>query len=516
MRKYLALFKNEWMKLSHRALLIVGIVALLVVPPLVAVSMRSSVTYTDNSGSVSQTPDQSQLQELAQVHLDELAEQQSWYDPAASDVYTQLEYKANELAQTALQSLMDSRLDLAARPYIQDLLDQQARLQAALTLAQNSQAQGFSESDQLSLLNEMGGSEVAAEQTLTQLGQVLTDGSFEAYRDYLLETSGSVVSGADYQAALAEAWAMVPTEDQQAAWLYDSSAYTTLRSLTEQYAAAEVSMARGYDVLNGTEQPLRAQERQSFQDLLLELRYELKNPAASVTELAQAANNSDSVAKQLNLIILCIGILIAAGSFVSQEMETGSIKSLIISPTRRYKIYLAKLGALLLIALALAAFSWLVRLLSLRIVFGSLSGLTQVIAHNGSLHVWNYWQYTALDAGLGYLTLAVIVFFALAVSTVTRRTAVAVGLTLGSYFGLMVTESVLANFGWKEAFRFLPLMNLDFSTRLLSDASRLMTLKQFGSTPQVNISVGFSALYVLILAGLLLWMGLDSFCRRDI
>ncbi|MDD2213297.1 MAG: hypothetical protein PHR21_01970, partial [Oscillospiraceae bacterium] len=120
------------------------------------------------------------------------------------------------------------------------------------------------------------------------------------------------------------------------------------------------------------------------------------------------------------------------------------------------------------------------------------------------------------DAGLGYLTLAVIVFFALAVSTVTRRTAVAVGLTLGSYFGLMVTESVLANFGWKEAFRFLPLMNLDFSTRLLSDASRLMTLKQFGSTPQVNISVGFSALYVLILAGLLLWMGLDSFCRRDI
>ena len=77
----------------------------------------------------------------------------------------------------------------------------------------------------------------------------------------------------------------------------------------------------------------------------------------------------------LGFTIICILFLIVAGTIVSNEFSQGTIKFLLINPVKRQKIFWGKYATIIILALGVTLFSFVLEFLLSGIVYG-FSGLT--------------------------------------------------------------------------------------------------------------------------------------------
>ena len=223
----------------------------------------------------------------------------------------------------------------------------------------------------------------------------------------------------------------------------------------------------------------------------------------------------------IGLFFLLLLLMIVAGGTVSQEMATGSIKSLIIAPVRRWKIFVAKLIAVLTLAAAGGLITWGLSLLVDGIFFGFSTQPAYVFAVGGTAHSMPFLLFFLARTGVELIPVLVYAFFALLLSTVTRNTAVAVGLSMATYFVGNIAYAFVAQLTQDEWVRFLPFANLSLTSRIfptLSGASLTGVLSGASITDAAGVtgSLAFSACYLAVLCFLMLYTAFDSFTRRDI
>ena len=216
------------------------------------------------------------------------------------------------------------------------------------------------------------------------------------------------------------------------------------------------------------------------------------------------------------MFILLVYIGVQAGSMLSKEIESGSIKLLIIAPVKRWKMYAAKVLALLsqVLILVLFAFSW--NLLWIYLLQGGsgIPGYTGV--YLGEVYVLSFLQQAGLDI-LG-LTAKLIFYglLALMVSSLFRKTALAVGVSIAVAFADFVATLIYYNTPWTYWYRYMPFVNLDLGNIRMSTMVSQFT--RFGSSVNngYNQSLAFSLIYIAVLAALFIWTGMDAFTKRDI
>lgn len=252
---------------------------------------------------------------------------------------------------------------------------------------------------------------------------------------------------------------------------------------------------------------------------ILEHRIETKNLVIGTDSMLSSTGKS--LAISAGSFLAAMLLLIVAGSSVSQEIATGSIKSLIIAPVRRWKIFLAKL----LSVLTLGVFSLLILFvfsnISMSLIFGTDTMVSYVYASHGVVHSIPYLLYDVLSLFVGNVDLLVYLVLAFMLSIISRNTALSVGLSIGTIFSGSTAVGILSALpiGRRLWMDFLPFTNFNlaadvfpFSSYMLSPEMGMMM--NTASTARPGLL--FSCVYLSVLIICMLYIGFDSFTRRDI
>ena len=250
------------------------------------------------------------------------------------------------------------------------------------------------------------------------------------------------------------------------------------------------------------------------------LEYSLKNG----TVLADAVrdnspnNNRDIMTQMCSMgtFIIAAFVIMLAGSSISSEMNNGSIKSLIIAPVRRGKIFAAKGLMLLTVQTALLLYEYLIALLFTGTLFGFRNFGTVVYYAFGAAHGMPYLAAAILSLLLDGLAIGLFAALALALSSLTHNTAVSVTLPLLGIFGGLLAELIMLLGGGRPYIAaLLPVHNLANLHRITGVPS---IFEVFNSELSADAAVTplFSWIYVILLLGALVWCAYDAFCRKDI
>ena len=243
----------------------------------------------------------------------------------------------------------------------------------------------------------------------------------------------------------------------------------------------------------------------------------------------QITNNIKVYTKQLDIgamstgnftdmkYIMAIGIfmielllLILAGGAISQELSTGSIKSLIISPTKRWKIYVAKFVSLLTVCIIAAIICYFIGLLVYAVFFGLSTITPYIYTSSGNAMQMSFYLFTFAKLFIGLIQAVFYLVLALMLSTITRNTAASVGISIGVLFGGSIAYGIISALLTGEWMKFLPFPNFDFASKIFTfDPS-------ISAVTGVTTTIAFSTVYMIIAVCLMFYIGLDSFNRRDI
>ena len=221
--------------------------------------------------------------------------------------------------------------------------------------------------------------------------------------------------------------------------------------------------------------------------------------------------------------LISILIMVLAGGIVSSEFGTGTVKLLLITPHKRSKIYWAKAILMLEITLIAAAAMFVVAFI-LSAIFNGFSGIAdmQVLMLFGKVMHIPYMVYILFKFAVFLLPVVVFGAMALMLSTVTRKSAVAIAVSILLTYGSGIVLSLISAFmsgsgGTIPGLRFLVFSNTSLGL-YFNDASSSMGAAFGGLMRLVDptMTLGFSVVILLIYLVCFLWIGRDSFCRRDI
>ena len=125
------------------------------------------------------------------------------------------------------------------------------------------------------------------------------------------------------------------------------------RTLASRVEELGKSIVYNMDYASGNNsRSITPQQRAFYETCLTSLRDCIDN-GIKLTEESNISTAAYQLTSTITAVFITLLILIVAGGLISTEISTSSIKSLIIAPVRRRKIYIAKLLALLTLGILL-------------------------------------------------------------------------------------------------------------------------------------------------------------------
>ena len=293
----------------------------------------------------------------------------------------------------------------------------------------------------------------------------------------------------------------------------------TIHYALSLYHSYQSNLSSGVEVVNGSYVPLSAQRREQIENSLMILDYQISNNCLP-TERTERAIDAKQISLRISRFFLVILLILIAGSSISQEMATGSIKSLIIAPVKRWKIFTAKLLALFTWVIAGSILITAISTLSTSIYMGSSALPPYYFCSGGQvLSIPNY-LFSLLHFLADNISLFVYMLGAFTISCLSRNTGIAVGISTGLVLTNGVSSLFSEIFGRQRWIDFLPFSNMDLTSNIFpysnligypsSDGSGL-----FGSANN-SVSLSFSLIYLGVLVFILLLIAYDAFVRKDI
>jgi ABC-2 type transport system permease protein len=205
------------------------------------------------------------------------------------------------------------------------------------------------------------------------------------------------------------------------------------------------------------------------------------------------------------IMVINVLIIIVAGSIISTEFSSGTIKFLLINPIKRWKILVAKYLAVLTVGIIMLVIYYVFNLLLAGIFFGfGDMGAPLLSVVNGKVHAGSSLLYVAWKYILGSLGVLTMATFAFAVSSLVRNSALAIGLgtflLLSGYGAVFILASGLH---WDWA-RYILFANTDINMIINNQ------------TPFLGHTVGFALIVTAVYMVVFLLTAWDAFVRRDV
>ncbi len=279
------------------------------------------------------------------------------------------------------------------------------------------------------------------------------------------------------------------------------------------------NLAMGVDDQDGTLMPLTQSRKTQIENKVKILEYQIENNCL-ISKRASGATVVRQVAQKVSRFLLVILLIIIAGSSISQEMATGSIKSLIIAPVKRWKIFTSKLLALVTWVLAGSILITLITTLSTALCMGSSSLPPYYYCSGGVVQTMPNLLFSFLFFLADNISLFVYLLGAFTISCFTRNTGIAVGISTGLIFCNSSFSIIVEILGHKRWIDFLPFSNMDLAGKIFPyfDLSGYLDAGDAGlfGIGGNTLSLRFSLIYLAVLVFILLLTAYDGFVKRDI
>ncbi|MDI9497175.1 MAG: ABC transporter permease [Bacillota bacterium] len=530
MHKLRTLYRNELYKIFRTRLMLIVVAALLIFPLLQQLGRRQGggddLHHADGSWN---------HEALIAMYDERISETLNF---ARSDVedplYQALEVAVYENTLASYRELAGRRPEIAARNFALDLVERISRLtvwldpEAAgvdlpahlpateLIARQQEIIPGIYE-DPTRLPSERE----AAEQQLAQVEAALADGSHLPYAELMLSILGEASAfgpeSAGFYAGRRACYAhLAKRADVSVDALYDPYYIDNTASLLQDISDCERSLADGIDYTRRLPRALSPQRESDIKDQLAIHRYNLDHDLISSSYDQNHGESAYLSSWMLVLFILAVYISIVAASLISSEIESGSIKLLIIAPVKRWRIYAAKYLALITTIVTLSLFSWAWLQLLQLVIHGTQNMPVTVAARNGSAYLLPFVLRNLLDTACFALKLLFYGSFAMMMSGLLRRTAVSVGIAVGVAFLDFIATFVSYNIGWQYWFQVMPFINLDLGNHFYPTLL-YRSMSFLGMPPNAAyIPLWFAVLYIVGFLAIFIATGLQALTKRDI
>ena len=197
-------------------------------------------------------------------------------------------------------------------------------------------------------------------------------------------------------------------------------------------------------------------------------------------------------------------IIIVAGLIVASEFSGGTIKFLLVSPVKRWKIVTAKYITVLLLSLMLTLLMYLSSAVASLAVFGGY-GLNDVIVYVENGVAWGVSPFLMVlgSYGWAFVEVVVVATMAFALSSLMRSTAVSIGIGLLAYLsGTALVELFAA-------------MGIDFGRYVLFANLDLPAIME-GASVFPNQTLAGAVINIVAHMAVFLLTAWDGFVRREI
>lgn len=239
-------------------------------------------------------------------------------------------------------------------------------------------------------------------------------------------------------------------------------------------------------------------------------RLETGNAPLSQASMYGFLSQASMLVSMISLFIIIIG-----ATMMASEYSSGTIKLLLISPHKRWKLFAAKMVSLFLMGLAMLVLLFGSALLTGGILFG-FEGAGPYLGYSGGQVTETPY---ALMAAFRYLLACpeVLVMTSLAVmlAVIMRRSAVAIGVGTALLFGGSMISMILMMLPY-DFKRFILFLNTDLSMYFPQLSTGQFMNTGMETLPASGMTVQFSLAVLAVYFICFTYIALDSFNRRDI
>ena len=162
-----------------------------------------------------------------------------------------------------------------------------------------------------------------------------------------------------------------------------------------------------------------------------------------------------------NIVIISILITILAGGIVSNEFQKGTIRLLVIRPSKRWKILLSKFLCIVSLIILFSLFTFTLSFITTGIAYGFSNLLINDLSIINNEVVKTSMLVNSLTSlGIQMIPLVFMGLLAFFLSTVINNTALSVGLSIFVIMGQNIATALLMVFGFKYIdYTFLPYLS---------------------------------------------------------
>lgn len=204
------------------------------------------------------------------------------------------------------------------------------------------------------------------------------------------------------------------------------------------------------------------------------------------------------------VLIVNIFTLVIAGGIVANEFSWGTVKLLLIRPSSRSKVLLSKYLVVIIFSLLLMFILFGLSFVTNLLIYGwPESGNSYLLGNAGSKALFNSsFRGVLLTYGFKYLEVFIYATMAFMLSSVSRSSALAIGLTLITMFVGPQINDLLSDYPWS---RLLLFANTDLLQYVGADSQSLQ-----------GTSLKFSLMVLTVYYGLFNLFAWVFFTKRDI
>lgn len=283
-------------------------------------------------------------------------------------------------------------------------------------------------------------------------------------------------------------------------------------STYEDISLIKETLRTGID--KNTGKMLKLDDIKKLEDNIKMAEYRLEKDIPNLDSTSSARGLYDAMAPEFSMLFVALLMVIIAGSSISTEVSKGTIKFLLFTPNKRWKVLLSKILSAVLILIVLTI---VLSLLSTIIgnIFFEEAGAGYVYVSNGEVHSLPNIVYMILFFLASSIDILIYMLFAFMFSVLTRNTALAVGVSVGCYVGSGIVMNLINYYISADWVKFIPFNNLGIADQIFTNNISYSTM-QMASNALSGNSVGFSLTVLGVCAVLMLVSMFDSFNKRDI
>lgn len=299
---------------------------------------------------------------------------------------------------------------------------------------------------------------------------------------------------------------------------YEISKYDASTNFWKYKAKNEIK--RAITTLIREDITLSVEERNELNEKIDLASYKIGNNIANNDE--EVINFNDyyiEAAKILTLSILTIYIIITACTSISSEFSKGTIKELVTSPNKRWKVILAKIVTIAILMVIISVILSLLSQLFGSAFFGDYSASKYVYYSQGQIMTIDGFVYNILKFLVIDIQIFMYMLISITIATLISKTAISVSLSVFIYSSTSIFLEYFNSIVNKEWLKFIPFNNFNLTHKIFSKGADDINIYNWAPIHNEIVSsvdLKFSIIVILICAALLLITAIDSFRKKEI